>query len=79
MIQVSVDDFDLIRVIGKGSFGKVTLVRKKSGGQLYAMKVSVIHNTLNLSNVVYFLCYSHHIRKGVIQAQYCKKKAGRAY
>jgi serine/threonine protein kinase len=26
-------------VIGKGSFGKVTLVRKKTSGNLYAMKV----------------------------------------
>jgi len=37
--KVCVDDFDLIRVIGKGSFGKVTLVRKKSDLKLYAMKV----------------------------------------
>ena len=33
------DDFDLVKVIGKGSFGKVTLVKKKSDGNLYAMKV----------------------------------------
>lgn len=33
------DDFDLVRVIGKGSFGKVSLVRKISDGRLYAMKV----------------------------------------
>jgi serine/threonine protein kinase len=37
--QVGVEDFELIRVIGKGSFGKVTLVRKKTSGNLYAMKV----------------------------------------
>jgi len=37
--KVGVDDFDLVRVIGKGSFGKVTLVRKKSDGKLFAMKV----------------------------------------
>lgn len=33
------DDFDLVKVIGKGSFGKVTLVRKINDGKLYAMKV----------------------------------------
>ena len=33
------DDFTLIKVIGKGSFGKVTLVRKISDSKLYAMKV----------------------------------------
>jgi serine/threonine protein kinase len=32
-------DFDLVKVIGKGSFGKVTLVRKKTDKRLYAMKV----------------------------------------
>jgi len=30
--------FELLRVIGKGSFGKVMLVRKKTGHTLYAMK-----------------------------------------
>lgn len=37
--KVCVDDFALIKVIGKGSFGKVTLVRKISDSKLYAMKV----------------------------------------
>lgn len=35
-------DFDLLKMLGQGSFGKVFLVRKKEGrdqGQLYAMKV----------------------------------------
>jgi serum/glucocorticoid-regulated kinase 2 len=36
---VSLEDFELVRVIGKGSFGKVTLVRKKNDQKLYAMKV----------------------------------------
>ena len=42
---MGVDDFDLVRVIGKGSFGKVTLVRKKSDGKLFAMKVRVVLQT----------------------------------
>ncbi|CAI5701436.1 unnamed protein product [Peronospora effusa] len=36
---VSVSDFDLIKVIGKGSIGKVFLVRKKDTHEVYAMKV----------------------------------------
>lgn len=40
--KASPDQFDLLRVLGQGSFGKVFLVRKKVGhdsGTLYAMKV----------------------------------------
>jgi len=33
------DDFELMNVIGKGSFGKVMQVRKKDDGKIYAMKV----------------------------------------
>ncbi|KAJ8266973.1 hypothetical protein GJAV_G00136780 [Gymnothorax javanicus] len=36
------DQFDILKVLGQGSFGKVFLVKKKTGpdaGQLYAMKV----------------------------------------
>lgn len=36
---MTVDDFELIKVIGKGSFGKVLLVKKKDDGQVYAMKI----------------------------------------
>jgi serine/threonine protein kinase len=33
------DDFELLQVVGKGSFGKVFQVRKKDTGKIYAMKV----------------------------------------
>ncbi len=36
---VGVDDFELLRVLGKGSFGKVFLVRLLATGGVYAMKV----------------------------------------
>jgi serine/threonine protein kinase len=32
-------DFETISVIGKGSYGKVVLVKKKDNGHLYAMKI----------------------------------------
>ena len=37
--KITKDDFEQIKLIGKGSFGKVLLVRKKLNQKLYAMKV----------------------------------------
>lgn len=40
--KLTIEDFDLLKVVGKGAFGKVMLVRKKEGvgqGNIYAMKV----------------------------------------
>jgi serine/threonine protein kinase len=36
--KVSVDDFSILRVIGRGTYGTVQLVRNKEDHQLYAMK-----------------------------------------
>lgn len=33
------DDFELLKVLGKGSFGKVMQVRKKDTSRIYAMKI----------------------------------------
>ena len=37
--SISREDFDEIKLLGRGSFGKVLLVRYKNNGKLYAMKV----------------------------------------
>ncbi|KAF9924451.1 hypothetical protein BGZ65_008318 [Modicella reniformis] len=37
--HLSTDDFEILRVLGVGSFGKVYQVRKKDTGRIYAMKV----------------------------------------
>jgi serum/glucocorticoid-regulated kinase 2 len=34
----SLDDFAMVKVLGRGSFGKVMLVRKKDSGEYFAMK-----------------------------------------
>jgi len=38
-VTVSVEDFDLLAIIGQGSFGKVVQVRMKATGDIFAMKV----------------------------------------
>jgi len=37
--KVGIDDFQKIKVVGKGAFGKVYLVKKKDTGQVFAMKM----------------------------------------
>ncbi len=37
--EYNIDDFTLLRVIGKGCFGKIILVREIATEKIYAMKV----------------------------------------
>ena len=37
--KISKDDFLIIKVIGRGGFGKVYMVKKRTNGKVYAMKV----------------------------------------
>jgi len=61
-----VSDFQTIRVIGKGSFGKVFLVRQSSTGRIFAMKVLKKENIVKRNQVEHtrteraVLGYVHH-------------------
>ncbi len=37
--RISKDDFFIMKVIGRGGFGKVYMVKKRSNRKVYAMKV----------------------------------------
>ena len=37
-MDVTLSDFEIKKVIGRGSFGKVFLVQKKGSSEVYAMK-----------------------------------------
>jgi hypothetical protein len=67
--QLSLDDLDVIKVIGKGNSGNVQLVRHKFTGQFFALKVFQTHSffhaaylwfftvkSFRLISVVYLLC-----------------------
>eukprot|EP00904_Undaria_pinnatifida_P005110 jgi/Undpi1/1729/HiC_scaffold_11.g05119.m1 len=49
--KVGLDSFKIVRVIGKGSFGKVFLVREKVAGDIYAMKVLRKDNIIKRNQV----------------------------
>eukprot|EP00612_Vaucheria_litorea_P005713 CAMPEP_0171460982 /NCGR_PEP_ID=MMETSP0945-20130129/5626_1 /TAXON_ID=109269 /ORGANISM="Vaucheria litorea, Strain CCMP2940" /LENGTH=526 /DNA_ID=CAMNT_0011987265 /DNA_START=456 /DNA_END=2036 /DNA_ORIENTATION=- len=49
--KVGLDNFKIIKVIGKGSFGKVFLVRDKLRGDIYAMKVLRKDNIIRRNQV----------------------------
>ena len=53
--EVTVKDFELLKVIGKGGFGKVLKVRKRDSGKIYAMKVmdkSLFKNDKHLESLM---------------------------
>ena len=48
--EVSMNDFDIISVIGRGYFGKVMLVKEKKKGRLYSIKSKLIEKN-NLQSI----------------------------
>lgn len=37
--KIDISEFHMLKVLGRGSFGKVMLVEKKTSRRLYAMKI----------------------------------------
>jgi len=61
--KVGVEDFDLLNLVGKGSFGKVMQVRKKDSGKIYAMKVLDKKHILEHNEVEHTLAEKHILQK----------------
>ena len=49
--RMSTEDFVMLRIIGKGAFGQVRLVKKKDTGEVYAMK-TMVKDAMVLKNQV---------------------------
>ncbi|KAI1321674.1 Pkinase-domain-containing protein [Xylariaceae sp. FL0255] len=53
--KLSIDNFDLLKVVGKGSFGKVMQVRKKDTARIYALKTIRKAHIISRSEVAHTL------------------------
>lgn len=48
---MTLNDFEILKLLGKGAFGKVYLVRRKATKDLYALKHIKLDNTQNLNQM----------------------------
>ncbi|XP_067678854.1 rho-associated protein kinase 2-like [Haliotis asinina] len=53
-LRMKADDFDVIKVIGRGAFGEVQLVRHKRAKKVYAMKLLSKYEMLKRSDSAFF-------------------------
>ncbi|KAJ6559122.1 kinase-like domain-containing protein [Mycena vulgaris] len=54
-LSLTIDDFELITVIGKGSFGKVMQVRKRDTSRIYALKTIRKMHIVNRNEITHTL------------------------
>ena len=52
--RTTIDDFEIIKPISRGAFGRVCLARKRTTGDLFAIKVSIFGSWEGL---LYDPCY----------------------
>lgn len=60
--KMTLDDFDPIKLIGRGSWGKVMLSREKTTGSLYAIKILKKHVIISQNEVGHTLTESRVLR-----------------
>lgn len=53
-LRVNINDFEVKKVIGRGHFGDVQVVREKQTGSVYAMKILRKSSTLSQQNVAFY-------------------------
>jgi len=61
--KVCLEDFDLLKVLGKGGFGKVMLVRKKGTTDIFAMKVLKKEAVIRRNQVAHTKTETHILKQ----------------
>lgn len=56
LFRLRPDHFDFLKTIGKGSFGRVYLVKYKANEQIYAMKILGKARILKRNEIKYVFC-----------------------
>jgi hypothetical protein len=64
--RTSIDDFEIIKPISRGAFGRVFLARKRTTGDLFAIKVHITLGTC----VAFFAAGSANVLLMVVSTQY---------
>ena len=70
---MSIDDFDLLKLLGTGGYGEVFLVRKKTqkdAGTLYAMKVINKYKIVGNAKLIDHTITERHILEAVKGQQF---------
>lgn len=84
--NISIDDFSLVKVLGRGSFGKVMLARHKKSKEVVAMKILKKESIVNANNLVYLEIERHvlelvsmHKHPFLMHMQYCFQDRSNVY
>lgn len=61
--RITLDKFEFVKVLGKGTFGKVVLSREKGSGKLYAMKILKKNFIIQKDEVAHTLTENQVLKK----------------
>ncbi|XP_072929314.1 RAC serine/threonine-protein kinase [Epargyreus clarus] len=61
--RITLEKFEFVKVLGKGTFGKVVLSREKGTGKLYAMKILKKHLIIQKDEVAHTITENHVLKK----------------
>lgn len=63
--RISIDDFEIIKPISRGAFGKVFLARKRTTGDFFAIKVDAFCFCFDAHKLVFILLCCRYMRSAL--------------